>query len=204
MHISWLGSTAIKIQARPLDRDVTVVIDPYKPKKGNFPRSLTPDVGLYTHGADNSITLSGNPFILDTAGECETNGVLITSVPGHESDQFLLRVDVEQMSLAHLGRCKKPLTDEQLELLGNIDILCVPVGGKDCYNAEEAVKAVNSIEPRVVIPILHKSENDPEAKEVKLFVKEMGVQNGEAEKKVIIKKNNLPQEETRVVVLQKE
>jgi len=204
MHISWLGNTTIKLQAKPLDQDVTIIIDPYKPKSGNFPRSLTPEVVLYTRGVKESITISGNPFILDTAGECETHGVLVTAIPGHDDGQYFLRVDVEQMSLVHLGNAKQPLTDEQLESLGNIDILCIPVGSDDCYDPEEAVKVVNSIEPRVVIPIMHKSENNPQAKEVELFLKEMGVQNGEIEKKVILKKNNLPEEETRVIVLQKE
>ena len=93
MHISWLGNTAVKIQVKPFDKDVTIVIDPYKPEKGSFPRSLTPDIGLYTKGEKDSITLSGDPFVLDTPGECETKGVLITTVQSEKAEDIKIRLD---------------------------------------------------------------------------------------------------------------
>jgi len=204
MHISWLGNTTIKIQVKPFDKDVTVVIDPYKPEKGAFPRSLTPEIGLYTRGQKNSVTLSGNPFILDTPGECETKGVLITASQGEKANDVKFRIDAEQMSVGHLGLVNKPLTDKELEVLADVDILLIPVGGNDCYDAETAVKVANRIEPKIIIPIAFKSDNDPKAKSVDDFLKEMGVSNSAPEKKFIIKKKNLPAEETQVVVLSKE
>jgi hypothetical protein len=39
---------------------------------------------------------------------------------------------------------------------------------------------------------------------VQAFLKAMGVENGAEEKKVILKKKDLPEEETRVIVLLKE
>jgi len=204
MHITWLGSTSIKIQVKPHDKDVTVVIDPYKPATGAFPRSLSPDIGLYTHGEKGSVTLSGDPFTLAEPGECETSGVLITAAQGHASDQVFFRIDAENMSVGHLGNAAKQLTDEQLGALSGVDILCVPVGGKDVYDAEQAVKAINTIEPRVVIPIAFKSVNDPKADDIKVFLKEFGTKETTPEKKVIFKKKHLPQEETQVVILSKE
>jgi L-ascorbate metabolism protein UlaG (beta-lactamase superfamily) len=204
MHISWLGNTAIKIQVKPFDKDVIVVIDPYKPEKGSFPRSLMPDIGLFTRGQKDSITLSGNPFILDTPGECETKGVLITAVQGEKKEDIKLRLDAEQMSVGHLGMASKPLTEAEIEVLADVDILIVPVGGNNCYDAEAASKAINAIEPKVIIPMAYKSDNDPKAKPIEEFLKEMGFSNGAPEKKFIIKKKNLPAEETQVVVLSKE
>ncbi|MBI4993255.1 MAG: MBL fold metallo-hydrolase [Candidatus Magasanikbacteria bacterium] len=205
MHISWLGNTAVRIQVKPFDKDVDVVIDTYRPKTGEFPRNLSTDIGLFTHGAADSITLSGNPFILDTPGECETKAVLITAVQGHEDGQIMFRLDAEHLSLAHLGLIDKPLTDQQLETLSDVDILLVPVGGKNCYDAEAAAKAVNAIEPRIVIPIAYKSDNNPDFEPVEKFLKEMGVAGKvQAEKKTIIKNKSLPQEETQVILLSKE
>lgn len=204
MHFTWLGGTAIKIQAKPFDKDTVVVIDSYKPVVGNFPRSLAPDIALFTKGEKNSVTLSGNPFVLSTPGECETKGILMTATEGHEEEHIMVRVDAEHMSVGHLGITNKPLTDKQLEVLSGVDILCIPVGGGDSYNAEQAIKAVNSIEPRVVIPMAFKSTNDPKAADVSSFLKEVGAQDVKSEKKVIFKKKDLPQEETRIVVLDKE
>ncbi len=205
MHISWLGNTAIKIQVKPFDKDIIIIIDPYRPTTGNFPRSLAPDVGLYTRGEENSITLSGDPFTLSTPGECETKGVLITATEGHEPNSIMLRLDAEQLSVGHLGMANKPLTDQQLEMLSGVDILLVPVGNGEAYDAEAAAKAVNAIEPRVVIPMAFKCDTDPQAKPVDEFLKEMGAtKNNAPEKKVILKKKDLPQEDTQVIVLSKE
>ncbi|OIO19030.1 MAG: hypothetical protein CO029_04040 [Candidatus Magasanikbacteria bacterium CG_4_9_14_0_2_um_filter_41_10] len=204
MHISWLGNSAVKIQTKPLDEDVTVVIDPYKQEQGNFPRSLSPQIGLYTRGEENSITLSGDPFVLSTPGECETKGVLVTAVQGHEEGQIFLRVDSEYLSVGHLGNASKQLTDAQLEVLADVDVLIIPVGGKGCYNAEDAAKAVNAVEPRIVIPIMFKSDIDPDAEPVSTFIKAYGAKDVVEETKTIIKNKDLPQEDTRVIVLTKE
>ncbi len=204
MHISWLGNTAIKIQTKPFDQDVNIIIDPYRPSTGEFPRSLMPDIALFSRGEEGIITLSGDPFVLSTPGECETKGVLLTATAGHEANTLMLRLDAEQLSVGHLGMANKPLTDAQIEMLSGVDILFVPVGNGEAYDAEAAAKAVNAIEPRVVIPMAFRCENDPKAKPVDEFLKEMGASNGTAEKKVIIKKKDLPQEETQVIVLNKE
>ena len=204
MHFSWLGATAIKIQTKPFAEDIVLLVDPYRPKTGDFPRSLTPHIALFTRGEAGAITLSGNPFILATPGEIETKGVLVTAVTGNSADTVMFRIDAEDLSVGHLGLAAAPLTNEQLEVLSNVDVLLVPVGGKGMYDAEEAMKAVNAIEPRVVIPMAFQSDNDPDYDKAEKFLKEMGAANGAAEKKVIIKKKDLPQEETRVIVLAKE
>ena len=142
MHISWLGGTAIRIQTKPNDTDVVLVVDPYRPKTGSFPRSLAPYIALFTHGEEDAITLSGNPFILATPGECETKGVLMSAMYGKDTDHLLVRFDSEGLYAAHLGYTNAPLTDAQLEMVGDVDILFLPVGANDAYDAEEAVKAI--------------------------------------------------------------
>ena len=204
MHLTWLGNTAMKIQVKHLGQDATVVIDPYKPKAGSFPRSLAPNIGLYTRSEKNSITLSGNPFILSQAGECETSGVLITAATGHEPDTIMLRVDAEGISLGHPGLINKTPTNKQFDVLTGVDVLCLPVGHPDAFSPEAAMKVVSIVEPRIIIPIAFKSDIDPKAGTVDGFLKEMGVAKEKPESKVIIKKKDLPQEETQVIVLAKE
>ena len=204
MHISWLGTTAIKIQTKPFDNDVTILIDPYKPKTGTFPRSLSADIALYTRGIQGSITVSGNPFTLETTGEVETHGVLVTAIRGEHAGHTMLRIDTEKMSIGHLGLRDTQMTNAQLEMLAGVDILFLPVGDMGCFGARSAVKAIQSIEPRIVIPMAYKSDNDPDAKTLDGFIKEVGVTPREEEKKVIIKKKDLPQEEMHVIVVSKE
>ena len=204
MHLSWLGNTAIKIQAKPFEKDVVLVIDPYRPALGSFPRNLTAEIALYTRGEDGSIPISGNPFTLSIPGECENKGVLITSAQGEKPDEAMFRIDAEDISVGHLGLANKQLTDAQLSVLSGVDVLFVPVGGKECYDAESAIKAINSIEPRIIIPMAFKSDNDPKYDPVENFLKEMGSGPIKPEKKVIIKQKDLPEEETQIIVLEKE
>lgn len=207
MHISWLGGTAVKLVAKPYDEEVVIIIDPYKPTEGTAPRSVTPDVAILTQGPEGEkeiITLSGEPFILSTPGECDIKGVLVTSVAGNEPGSTMVRLDAEGLSIAHLGLATKSLNQKQREILSDVDILFVPVGGINGFDAEAAVKAVNDLEPKIVIPIAHQSDNDPSAAPVSIFCKAMGSPLKEAEAKVIIKKKDLPVEDTSVIVLAKE
>lgn len=204
MHLSWLGNTTIRLQTKPFDKEVTVLIDPYKHAEGSSARNLTSDIALFTRSEKDSITLTGEPFLLSTPGECEIKGVLITAAQGHKEEEVFYRIDAEQMSVGHLGMINKALTDDQIEVLSGVDILCIPVGGKDCFDPEAAIKAINSLEPRIVIPMAFRSDNDPAAVPAEQFIKQIGVVADAAEKKVILKKKDLPQEDMKVVLLAKE
>lgn len=204
MHLSWLGSTAVKIQTKPEQDDVTIVIDPYRPADGLFPRSFAPTIAVFTRGQEGAVTLSGDPLIIDQPGEMEYKGVLFTTTYGHEAGQIMLRLDTEQITVGHLGRTNKPLTELQEELMDGVDILLIPVGGGDGYDAEQAMKIVNTVEPRIVIPIDYRSDTDPKADEVAAFTKSMGANGIVPEKKIVIKKKDLPTDEMRVIVLSKE
>lgn len=204
MHISWLGSTTFKLQAKPLADDVVILLDPYKPETGEFPRNLTADVVLATRGDNDFITLSGQPFLLATPGECETKGVLLMATASQTPGQTIVRLDTEQLSIGHLGMATKPLNDAEMDVVSGVDILFVPVGGENCYDAEMAVKMVNEIEPRIVIPMAYRSENNPKAADVSEFIKAIGLKADTAENKVIIKKKDLPTEEMKLVLLVKE
>lgn len=205
MHISWLGTSAIKLQTKPLEEDVTVLIDPYTPTQGNFPKSLAADLVIYTRGTKNGITLQGTPFILSTSGEIEIKGVLVTALATDETGHTIVRLDSEKLSIGHLGLRQSPIKEADLELLAEVDILFIPVGGiAGCYDARSAAQAIQKIEPRVIIPIGYKSDTDPDAKDIAEFMKELGLPKEDAEKKVIIKKKDLTAEDMRCIVVSKE
>ena len=203
MHISWLGGTGLKIQTKPQNDDITVLIDPYKSADGQTPRNLTANIALFTHGEEETITLSGDPSTLSHPGECEIKGVLLTAAPVEEG-KMILRIDSEGISLAHLGLLNKTPSNEALEAIGSVDVLCISVGGGEGYDPEMAIKVINLIEPRVIIPLGFQSENDPKALPVEKFLKDIGIPTDTPEKKIILKKKDLPTEDMKVMVLEKE
>ena len=53
-----------------------------------------------------------------------------------------------------MGHIQDVLDEAQLEGIGVVDILIVPVGGNNyTLDAHAAVKIVNQIDPRIVIPV---------------------------------------------------
>ncbi len=202
MHISWLGQTCVRLQTKNLDEDVTVVIDTYKPKSGDFPRSFSPQIALYSHSEDESATLSGEPFIISTSGECEIKGVMCYSFPTADGQVF--KINSENLNLVHLGKITKKLNNEILEKLGTPDVLFVPVGGGSEYlSAADAAEMVTTMEPRIVIPVAYQCDTDPKAGTLSDFVKVLGLKPEVTDKKFILKKKDLPTGETKLMVLEK-
>ncbi len=181
------------------------LLDPYKPATGSSPRGLAADIAITSTGVDGGelLTFIGSePFVVNAPGEYETHGVLITTLQENGAS-LVTRLDSEGLIVAHIGRRTTPLTEAELEVITGADILLVPVGGGDMFGVEQALKAVSSVEPRVVIPIGYRSDNDPDAAIPDKFVKELGGTMA-PESKTILKKKDLPQEEIRVIVLSKE
>ncbi|MBU0546401.1 MBL fold metallo-hydrolase [Patescibacteria group bacterium] len=204
MHISWLGQTCIKLQTKnKKEEDVVILIDPYRPKNGDFPRSFTPQIAVFSHGSEDAVTLSQNPFVIDTLGEVEVKDVMFYTLPG-EDNNLITKINCEGMNLLHLGKTSKKLDGNNIEKIGPVDILFVPVGNAGVYlDPENAAQIVTALEPRMVIPMAYKCDTDPEVGALDDFVKELGLKPDLADKKIIIKKKDLPQEETKLIVLEK-
>lgn len=207
MHINWLGQSCVKLQTKNLkNEDIVVLIDAYKPKQGDFPRSFSPQMALFSSGPENAATLSQDPFVLETLGEAELSGVMAYSLPGpSNSGQVVFKILAEGLTIAHLGQINKKLNTETIAKLNNPDILFIPVGGEknNTLSAEDAAATVTALEPRIVIPVSHQCDTDLKAAPITDFIKTLGLKPEATDKKFIIKKKDLPQEETKLFVLEK-
>lgn len=202
MHISWLGQTCVRLQTKNQDEDVVVLIDAYKPDSGDFPRSFTPQMALYSHGEEGTSTTSQNPFIISTLGECEVKGVMCYSLPVDGGQIF--KINAENLNVVHLGKITKKIDDATIEKLGTPDVLILPVGGgKEYLSATDAAELITAIEPRIVIPMGYNCDTDPKAGSLGDFLKASGLKPEMTDKKLILKKKDLPSGETKLMVLEK-
>lgn len=218
MIISYLGHSCFKIVTKYFNKDLAVITDPYDKSIGLRVPKMQADIVTISHhhdDHDNAASVSGNledrPFIIDQCGEYEIKNVFISGFLSWHDDKegekrgenIIYRYDIEGLAVVHLGDLGHALNDEQLNKLGNIDILFIPVGGNYTLNAVGASKVVRQIEPRIVIPMHYR---DPKVKikldSVNAFRKEMGGQ-AETLKKLKITKKNLPSEETKIIILEK-
>ena len=211
MIISWLGQSAFKIQ----DKDLTIAIDPYDKIGLKMPK-FQADILLITHDHDdhnNVEAIKGDPFLINGAGEYEIKNVFVYGLRAfHDNEQGAQRgritiylIEYEGVKVAHLSDLgQENLTERQLEKLEGVDVLLIPVGGEDTINGIGAVKIISQIQPRIVIPMHYKIPGvTMKLDSVDKFLKEFGVATPEKMDKLKISKKDLPQEETKVILLEK-
>ncbi len=200
MQISWLGEAGIRLQSK----DTVVIIDPPDKASGFGPSKQTAQVVAISERAGrDASSLGGDPFVIDLPGEYERQGVFFYGVQlPPDPGRIHFRIEVEDMSLGHLGGLTKKLDNGDLAQFEGVDILFVPVGGKTVLDAETAAALISQIEPRIVIPIQYKGKGGTaNYSDVGPFLKEIGAKSNEAIDKFKISKKELPAEETQVVVL---
>ena len=200
MEISWLGHSCFKIKGA----SATVVMDPYSPELGYSLGKIEADIVTVSHphpGHSFTQGIAGNPRIVHKPGEYEISGILIIGIATfHDNEKGIARgkntiyvMDVDEISICHLGDLGHPLTPEQLGEIDKVDVLLLPVGGISTIDATAAAEVVRQLEPSVVVPMHYKTDAliwDLEP--VDRFLKEMGVKEAVTKPKLVITKSNLP------------
>lgn len=204
MQISWLGLSCFEITTNTANGEVTVVTDPYSNETGlRFPTSLEADIACSSHDesdADNLSAVGGEPFVIKMAGEYEVKDVFVYAIP--VGDGLVFRIESENMRVAHLGALNRALTDKELETLGPIDILMVPVGGGRVLSPKAASEVISQVEPRVVIPMTHAIPNVKETLATsEEFCKALGSCRRETSNKYKVARKDLPEEDMLVMEL---
>jgi len=187
--------------------------DPFDKKIGLKAPNFEADIITVSHNHydhNNIGSLRGNPFIIDCAGEYDKKNVAVQGIDSyHDAKEgaergknIIYRIDIDNISVAHLGDLGHILDAKQLERLEGTDILLIPVGGKYTIDAKKAAEVVGQIEPRIVIPMHYdvKGLKIGGLDGVDKFVKEIGLKPT-YEEKLKISKKDLPQEDTELVIL---
>jgi L-ascorbate metabolism protein UlaG (beta-lactamase superfamily) len=214
--VQFLGHACFRIRGR----DGVVLCDPYDRSTGldlGKPSAHIVTVS-HNHPDHNNVAavrpLREQVFVIDGPGDYEVNGVLISGVRTYHDKQkgaergvntaYVIHID--EVAFCHLGDLGHELTQAQVEEIGVVDVLFVPVGGGETISPAEAVQVISQIEPRVVIPMHYAATQtsfEYELAPLEKFTHEMGLKEVNAEDKINITAANLPaeSEETRVMVL---
>lgn len=213
MQINWFGHACFKIQDKIGGENVAVLTDPFGKALGLKPPKIDADIITISSSHPDHSSLEGmkqNPFLIKNAGEYDIKGVLIEGIeayheqkkPDKYGNNIIYRIEMNFISLVHLGGLAQELDEKQMEKIASPDILLIPVGGGRIIGPKTAVELVSRIEPRIVIPMQYKIEgSSAELESVDRFVKEIGLKPRQ-EEKLKISKKDLPQGETELVILQ--
>jgi len=167
--------------------------------------TLSPDIVVRTEGQTDPAAIKSRPGLPQEVagpGEYEIRGVSVYGLAA--GPVTVMRVEIDDVRVAALGRLNRQLTEDEVDALGHVDVLAVPVGGGDALAAADATKLVNAIEPGIVVPVRYAVRGLPGNYEaVERFAKEMGLAEGWSPQAKLNLTGSLgTTEETRVVILE--
>lgn len=208
-EITWLGHACFRLKAK----DATIITDPYDKSLGLGTLNQRADILTISHKAPhhNAVAgVKGEPFVVEGPGEYEVRGIFITGVWSFADDVqgkargrntiFLFRLD--DLVVCHLGALGHTLSAAQVEAIGDVDVLLVPVGGHTTLTPNRASEVISQIEPKIVVPMHYSTGRETvEMGTLENFTKEMGLKEWTPQDKLAVKAADLA-ETTRVVVLE--
>ena len=212
MTISWYGHSCFKITNQ--GGHLTIITDPFDKSIGLNPPRVKADIVTVSHNhADhnNIKSIGGEPFIIDGPGEYDLKGVKILGRSSFHDQKkgeerglntiYLLEVD--RVRICHLGDLgQERLSDEQIEAMGQVDILLIPVGGTFTINGRQAIEIINQVDPKLVIPMHYQLPNlKIKLDGVEKFLREIGLGKQKPVEKLTLKKKDLGEGEAKVVVM---
>lgn len=154
MELEYYGANTVKISSKK----ASVVIDDNLSALGAKPLATKNDIVLFTSEAHPS---PGDVhFVIDGPGEYEVSDVSISGIAARAhmdedktSNATMYRLIMNDVRIAVVGHIYPELSDDQLEELGTIDILIIPIGGHGyTLDGVGAQKIIKKIEPKLVIP----------------------------------------------------
>ena len=205
MVIQWYGESCFKIQTG----GTVFLTDPFASVVG-----LTPPRGKYDAIVHTLISWplplanQGEGMVLMGAGEYEAGGVVFrgAQLPSESTDKQLktiFRAEAEDITLGFLGHLENGLPPEAQDLVREVDLLFMPVGGKPFLSQEAAAKLVKQLNPKIIIGSLCRVPGlKRQSADWKNFAEEIGHKPEIFEKLTIKKKEVQEQKGMRFVVLQ--
>jgi len=167
MNIKWLGHSCFLITSK---EGLKVITDPYVVGGGiNYsPINEAADIVLVSHNhADhnNISAVQGRPKAIKGNGIKSAKGIQFRGIATyHDTSQGKQRgpntifcFNLDGIRLCHLGDLGHVLNREQVEQVGAVDILFIPVGGVYTIDAANAGQVCEQLKPKVVIPMHFKT-----------------------------------------------
>jgi L-ascorbate metabolism protein UlaG (beta-lactamase superfamily) len=166
MIISWLGHSCFHIVG---SNGISILTDPYDKSVGYKMPRIKADVVLisHDHSDHNSIeAVAGDFAVVRGPGMHQASGMEFQGVSTYhdelmgakrgENTVFCFLVDGIRM--CHLGDLGHVLKQKDVQEIGKIDLLFVPVGGIYTIDAAGADEVMSQLRPRMVIPMHYQTK----------------------------------------------
>lgn len=163
IELTYKGANAVEIATK----NTKLITDPKLSLVGL--KDLSPKGAIVVVTEERFLgTKSGDErLIVEGPGEYEVADFSIRGVAaarhidaGDEKNATLYRVEVEDVAIGLIGNIGPKMSELQLEELGLVDILIIPIGGNGyTLDAVSATTITKQVEPKVVVPVHYADES---------------------------------------------
>lgn len=196
MDIQFYGANCIVFAYQ----GARVVIDDNLVELGSKAVTKSGDIALFTQPTDKV-----NPdakISIDSPGEYEISSFSVYGIPArshmdeeNQKTATMYKIIAGGISVAVLGHIFPNLSDDQLERIGMVDVLMVPVGGNG-YTLDPvgALSVIKKIEPKIVIPThfdMKGIEYPVPQQSLEQALKELGMETAQTTSKLKLKPADL-------------
>ena len=173
--VRWYGQSAFLVEG-----EQSVFIDPFGDMGAMAARGLEfrypliddvrADLLLVTHEHfdHNGVeAVGGDPIVIRSAGTHESPVGEVVAIASEHDDvagtargsNVIMCFSVGGVRFCHLGDLgQAALRPEQVEAIGSVDVLFLPVGGGPTIGGESAADVVRALQPRLVVPMHFRTE----------------------------------------------
>jgi len=160
MDIQFYGANCISIGTK----HARLIVDDNLADLGAKPVTKEGDVVLFSTAHQESSLPA--KLVINQPGEYEVSGVFVYGIAARahmDEDKAktatMYKIVGEDLSILVTGHIYPELSDAQLEAIGMVDVMIVPVGGNGyTLDAIGALKLIKKIEPKIIIPTHYDDE----------------------------------------------
>jgi len=166
MKIKWFGQSCFMITS---ENGTKVLTDPFNRMLGyKLPDIEANIVSIsHNHSDHNNINAVKSSFAhINELGEFSEDGIEIKGVQtfhdkasgSKKGKNTIYNFNIDGINVCHCGDLGHILNSKQIEEIGNVDILLLPVGGLSTINAFDATHVMKQLNPTIVIPMHYRTK----------------------------------------------
>jgi L-ascorbate metabolism protein UlaG (beta-lactamase superfamily) len=208
MDIQFYGANCIGLTVG----GARIIIDDTLADMGGKGVTRPGDVALFTQAHGEAI--AGTKLTIDRPGEYEVSDISIYGIPtrSHMDEEkkhsaTMYKLIAKDLRILVTGHIYPKLRESDLEQIGTIDVMLVPVGGNG-YTTDPvgALELIKKVEPKLVIPTFYadsKLTYPVPAKPLEEALQGLGMEPKERTGKLKLKHGDLT-DDTQLVVVEKQ
>lgn len=209
MELQYYGANCVRIAGKK----AVVTIDDNLADVGLKPVTKPGDIVLFT--ADHKDTPKDPKLVIDEPGEYEVSDISIQGIAARSHmdeagklSATMFKIIADDVRIVVVGHVYPELSDKQLEAIGTVDILIIPVGGNG-YTLDPvgALKVIKKIEPKMVIPTHYADKAvkyEVPQQELEVAIKELAMEPKETVEKLKLKAGDFLSDVTQLVILSRQ